>query len=147
MYVFIPVGLRTPYGGIPVRFYLLLIGSYVLLIWIAAAQGERQSLLLRLLDNRFTNWLGDLSYSLYLWHVLVLLTGCELLHYLAPGLTDWWYAQTNPWLGGLATLLMLTLLVGISWLSYAGFERPIQRRLRRLHGLHRGRRLPVKQEE
>ncbi len=37
---------------------LLLIGSYILLIWIAAAQGERQSPLLRLLDNRFANWLG-----------------------------------------------------------------------------------------
>lgn len=147
MYVFIPVGLCTPYVGIPVRFYLLLIGSYVLLIWIAAAQSERQSLLLRLLDNRFTNWLGDLSYSLYLWHVLVLLTGCELLHYLAPGLTDWWYAQTNPLLGGLSTLLMLMLLVGISWLSYTGFERPIQRRLRRWQGAKRLWPRPLKQEE
>ena len=65
---------------------LLLIGAYVLLIWLAAAQGDRQSPLLRLLDNRFTNWLGDLSYSIYLLHALVLLTGCELVHYLAPGL-------------------------------------------------------------
>lgn len=126
---------------------LLLIGAYVLLIWIAAAQGERQSPLLRLLDNRFTNWLGDLSYSIYLWHALVLLTGCELLHYLAPELTDWWYAQTNPWLGGLATLVMLTLLVGISWLSYTGFERPIQRRLRRWQGIKWLWSRPVKQEE
>ncbi len=37
---------------------LLLISSYVLLIWISAAQGERRSPLLRLLDSRFTNWLG-----------------------------------------------------------------------------------------
>ena len=37
---------------------LLLISAYVLLIWIAACQGDRQSPLLRLLDNRFTNWLG-----------------------------------------------------------------------------------------
>ena len=37
---------------------LLLIASYVLLIWIAACQGNRQSPLLHLLDNRFTNWLG-----------------------------------------------------------------------------------------
>ncbi|MFC5708371.1 acyltransferase family protein [Aeromonas eucrenophila] len=126
---------------------LLLIGAYVLLIWIAAAQGARQSPLLRLLDNRFTNWLGDLSYSIYLWHVLVLLTGVELIHHLAPGLTDWWYAQTNPWLGGLATLLMLTLLLGISWLSYIGFERPIQRRLRRWQGIKGLWPRPAKQEE
>ena len=30
---------------------LLLISAYVLLIWIAACQGDRQSPLLRLLDN------------------------------------------------------------------------------------------------
>ncbi len=111
---------------------LLLIGAYVLLIWIAAAQGERQSPLLRLLDNRFTNWLGDLSYSIYLLHALVLLTGCELAHYLAPGLTDWWFAQTNPLLGVVATLLMLAVLIGLSTLSYNLLERPLQRRLRRI---------------
>ncbi len=111
---------------------LLLISAYVLLIWIAAAQGDRQSPLLRLLDNRFTNWLGDLSYSIYLLHALVLLTGCELVHSLAPGLTAWWYNQTNPLLGVLATLLMLAVLIGLSALSYTLLERPLQRRLRRL---------------
>ncbi|WP_346205405.1 acyltransferase family protein [Aeromonas salmonicida] len=110
---------------------LLLIGAYVLLIWIAAAQGERQSPLLRLLDNRLTNGLGDLSYSIYLLHVLVLLTGCELIHYLAPGFTEWWYAQTSPLLGVVATLLMLAVLIGLSSLSYNLLERPLQRRLRR----------------
>ncbi len=110
---------------------LLLIGSYGLLIWISAAQEERQSPLLRLLDNRFTNWLGDLSYSIYLLHALVLLNGCELIHYLAPGLTEWWYGQTNPLLGVVATLLMLAVLIGLSALSYNLLERPLQRRLRR----------------
>lgn len=111
---------------------LLLICAYVLLIWIAASQGKRQSPLLRLLDNRFTNWLGDLSYSIYLLHALVLLTGCELIHYLAPELTAWWYAQTNPLLGVVATLLMLTVLIALSAVSYHLFERPLQRRLRRV---------------
>ncbi|MEZ6961058.1 MULTISPECIES: acyltransferase family protein [unclassified Aeromonas] len=111
---------------------LLLICAYVLLIWIAASQGARQSPLLRLLDNRLTNWLGDLSYSIYLLHALVLLTGCELIHYLAPELTAWWYAQTNPLLGVVATLLMLGVLIALSAVSYHLFERPLQRRLRRV---------------
>ncbi|GAB5990954.1 acyltransferase family protein [Aeromonas enteropelogenes] len=111
---------------------LLLICAYVLLIWIAASQGKRQSLLLRLLDNRLTNWLGDLSYSIYLLHALVLLTGCELTHYLAPEFTAWWYAQTNPLLGVAATLLMLGVLIALSAVSYHLFERPLQRRLRRV---------------
>ncbi|UBR43674.1 acyltransferase family protein [Aeromonas veronii] len=110
---------------------LLLIASYVMLIWIAACQGNRQSPLLCFLDNRFTNWLGDLSYSIYLLHALVLLTCCELIHYLAPGLTEWWYGQTNPLLGVVATLLMLAVLIGLSALSYNLLERPLQRRLRR----------------
>lgn len=62
----------------------------------------------------------------------MLLTGCELVHYLAPELTEWWYAQTNPLLGVLATLLMLALLIGLSSLSYTLLERPLQRRLRRI---------------
>lgn len=111
---------------------LLLICAYVLLIWIAASQGARQSPLLRLLDNRLTNWLGDLSYSIYLLHALVLLTGCELIHYLAPEFTAWWYAQTNPLLGVAATLLMLGVLIALSAVSYHLFERPLQRRLRRV---------------
>ncbi|RQM58199.1 acyltransferase family protein [Aeromonas enteropelogenes] len=111
---------------------LLLICAYVLLIWIAASQGKRQSPLLLLLDNRFTNWLGDLSYSIYLLHALVLLTGCELIHYLAPELTAWWYAQTNPLLGVVATLLMLAVLIALSAVSYHLFERPLQRHLRRV---------------
>ncbi|WP_421199167.1 acyltransferase family protein [Aeromonas enteropelogenes] len=111
---------------------LLLICAYVLLIWIAASQGKRQSPLLHLLDNRLTNWLGDLSYSIYLLHALVLLTGCELIHYLAPEFTAWWYAQTNPLLGVAATLLMLGVLIALSAVSYHLFERPLQRRLRRV---------------
>lgn len=111
---------------------LLLICAYVLLIWVAASQGKRHSLLLRLLDNRLTNWLGDLSYSIYLLHALVLLTGCELIHYLAPEFTAWWYAQTNPLLGVAATLLMLGVLIALSAVSYHLFERPLQRRLRRV---------------
>lgn len=111
---------------------LLLICAYVLLIWIAASQGKRQSPLLHLFDNRLTNWLGDLSYSIYLLHALVLLTGCELIHYLAPEFTAWWYAQTNPLLGVAATLLMLAVLIALSAVSYHLFERPLQRRLRRV---------------
>lgn len=125
---------------------LLLIGAYVLLIWIAAAQEGRQSPLLRLLDNRVTNWLGDLSYSIYLLHALVLLTGCEFVHYLAPEFTAWWYAQTNPLLGGAATLLMLGVLIAFSAVSYHLFERPLQRRLRRWHRLE-GWPRSVKQED
>ena len=78
---------------------LLLISAYVLLNLDCRLPGRSPEPAAAPPGQPLHQLAGDLSYSIYLLHALVLLTGCELVHSLAPGLTAWWYAQTNPLLG------------------------------------------------
>lgn len=112
---------------------LALIVAYALLVYAAAIQQPRQSPVFSLLENRFTRWLGDLSFSVYLWHTVLLLAGVELLNWLAPATLASWYAQTG-WLAallGIGGFVLLTLAV--SAISYHCFERPVQHWLRQWH--------------
>ncbi|MBZ6068185.1 acyltransferase [Aeromonas schubertii] len=106
--------------------------AFVALVWIAASQTLRDTRVFSLLENRVTRLLGDLSYSIYLWHAVLLLTGLELAHYLAPEAVEAWFGVTDPASGVLAVALFMVLLWGLSWCSYHGIERPAQRALRRL---------------
>lgn len=81
-----------------------------MLVLIAARQGSVWT------GSRFAQWLGDCSYSLYLWHWPF----AVLLVYL-----DW---QGQP--GAIAAGLALTLLCG--WLSYRLIEIPTRNGLNRL---------------
>nr|WP_087134584.1 acyltransferase family protein [Micrococcus lylae] len=65
-----------------------------------------------LLTNRVATWLGDISYSLYLWHFPVFVFG----H--AWGLVD----------GLLSSVLAMAVSVLLAWASYHGVEQPFRRR-------------------
>ncbi|ENY72439.1 acyltransferase [Aeromonas diversa CDC 2478-85] len=106
--------------------------SFVALVWFAASQTERETTGFLLLENRFTRLMGDLSYSIYLWHAVLLLAGLELLHYLAPETVEAWYRVTDPLTTLAVVTLVMLLLWGLSWCSYRYIERPAQRSLRRL---------------
>lgn len=114
---------------------LSLMSTYVfmtLLVGISAVQMQPKQLFIRILDNRFTQFLGDISYSVYLWHAVLLLAGTEVIHYIAPEKLAWWYEQTS-WTAGLIGItLFLAITVAVSTLSYHGIERPAQRWLRNL---------------
>lgn len=109
---------------------LAVVSSFVLLVFVAAVQQPRQGLF-GVLENRFSNWLGDLSYSLYLWHAVILLVGVEVLHRWLPVALDQWYAQQNIGLSllGVAAVVLFMLLVSAA--SYYQFERPLQSWLRK----------------
>lgn len=112
---------------------LSLMSTYVfmtLLVGISAVQMQPKQMFIRILDNRFTQFLGDISYSVYLWHAVLLLAGTELIHYIAPEKLAWWYEQTS-WTAGLIGITaFLAITVVVSTLSYHGIERPAQRLLR-----------------
>jgi peptidoglycan/LPS O-acetylase OafA/YrhL len=64
--------------------------------------------------NKVTDFLGDISYSLYLIHGFV---GCQFLYFTAR------YTDTFPEKIGLLSLVF-AMSIGASWLFYKAFEVP-----------------------
>ena len=77
------------------------------------------------INNRFTTWLGEISYSMYLFHPIVFYTLFVLLR-----------DQRMPWLANahLSVYLLLSMLgsVAIAAIIYYGVEKPMIRLGRRL---------------
>jgi peptidoglycan/LPS O-acetylase OafA/YrhL len=77
------------------------------------------------INNRFTTWLGEISYSMYLFHPIVVYTLFVLLR-----------DQRMPWLANahLSVYLLLSMLgsVAIAAIIYYGVEKPMIRLGRRL---------------
>ena len=77
---------------------------------IAAGTGTVQQVKLAPLTNPFSSYVGDLSYSLYLWHLPVIILGTSL------------WGSATPTLAALGTTLVI-----VSMYSYHLFENPIRR--------------------
>lgn len=69
-----------------------------------------------LLRGPLVRGLGNLSYGIYLWHLIVLLA------------VQRWLAPASPWT---TAVLVLALTVLLAWASWRGLERPIMQRVRR----------------
>ena len=76
------------------------------------AAGPAPSAVGRLLSWRPATWLGDLSYSIYLWHWPVLVL---------------WAARTGPHRGPLETVALLGVVLALSAASYHLVENPVRR--------------------
>ncbi|MEI8593687.1 acyltransferase family protein [Photobacterium sp. Hal280] len=107
---------------------------FALLVLVAANQQNRSSLLLGLLDNKVTQFLGDISYSIYLWHSVLLLAGVEVIHHINPDWTVWWYAQTSLVTVLTGIFLFTAVLICVSTFSYYLFERPLMKWMREVGG-------------
>lgn len=83
------------------------------LVW-AVYNGSRLGRLL--FSNRVVHFLGSVSYSLYLWHFVVM-----------QQLTDRWGAGYVDMAGIPKFLLTLVIVLAVSWLSYWFIERPFFR--------------------
>lgn len=111
---------RDPLGGI-----LLVLSPYVLtglvfpLLIMALALAETK---LGLLGRRW-GWLGDISYSCYLWHFPLQL-GAIMLVYLAGISREVFYSPFG-------LVAFFGVLIGISFASHRWFEMPVQKWLRR----------------
>ncbi|MDA0147677.1 acyltransferase family protein [Vibrio sp. LaRot3] len=103
----------------------------VLLVGIGAIQTNSRTWLMKVIDNRITQYLGDVSYSLYLWHAVILLAGVEIVHRFYPEPLDWWYQQQDWQTGFLVIAVFIALSLIVSSLSYHLIERPAQRLIRK----------------
>lgn len=93
----------TSSAGVPVPWVALAVIGTAAVIWADAPAGERS-----LLGNRMSRWLGDISYSLYLWHFPVLIFAAAVF-----GASGWVAAACIP--------VMLVL----AHMSYKFVERPV----------------------
>jgi peptidoglycan/LPS O-acetylase OafA/YrhL len=100
------------------------VAFYVLILWVVATVFHPASLTTRLLETRLLRFIGRISYSLYLWHVMIF--------YL---LRDVLFGANGP-LGHLAghrTYILLerpfrlALSFGVATLSYYYIEKPLIR--------------------
>ncbi|MBN9612237.1 MAG: acyltransferase [Actinobacteria bacterium] len=98
--------LVQPVMALPFPWVLPAVLGAVLVVWAAAPVGPRS-----LLGNRVARWFGDISYSLYLWHLPVYVFAISV------------FGQSP--MVGLACLLVM---VGLSALSHRFVERPFIRR-------------------
>nr|WP_280174680.1 acyltransferase [Enterovibrio nigricans] len=120
------------HAGASIQQGVIVYALFGLLVLFGANQEKRRSLFLDTFDNRATRFLGDISYSLYLWHAVVLLVGVEVVNYLAPEFLSWWYEQTAGYYLALSMVLFTAFLITLSTLTYRFIERPALKALRRV---------------
>ena len=81
----------------------------------------------RVLNHAAPRFLGEVSYSIYLIHYVLVLVAFGVAA-MAGDVVNVagapWIGAPNAWAGDLATILFLGLVVGVSALSYRFIERP-----------------------
>ena len=93
-------------------FWVLVPVSAAATLLLVTRFGAPSMWLVRGLQMRWLRWLGDCSYSVYLWHWPVLIVVTQFSH--KPG----------PWLTG----ALLLASVGLGWVSYRWVEQPFLQR-------------------
>jgi peptidoglycan/LPS O-acetylase OafA/YrhL len=103
---------------------LVFIPVFLLLVLSAAYNTGRVK---RFLSNRFLQWLGNISYSVYLMQFPLMLLVIVSLPYLGITWNGVYSLHLPYWQAAISCILFLAILIGISALSYQYFERPFRR--------------------
>jgi peptidoglycan/LPS O-acetylase OafA/YrhL len=102
---------------------LAFIPVFLLLVLSAAYNTGRVK---RFLGNRFLQWLGDISYSVYLMQFPLMLLIIVLLPHFGISWNGPYSLHLPYWQAALWCLLFLAALIGISAVSYHYIERPLR---------------------
>jgi len=103
---------------------LVFIPVFLLLVLSAAYNTGRVK---RFLGNRFLQWLGDISYSVYLMQFPLMLLVIALLPHFGISWNGPYSLHLPYWQAALSCLLFLAALIGISAVSYQLIERPFRK--------------------
>lgn len=106
---------------------LVVIPGFILTILVGASRDTRpkRTKRIRLLASRQMVWLGDVSYSYYMVHALV-------LGGLALALSHFGLTTTSAWIGSIIVVGFLILSLLVAWFAWRVIERPGQRALFKL---------------
>ena len=83
------------------------------------------------LSNRVSRWLGDISFSVFLYHLLILHVVMNAMGLTPPAGQDDLNSQANWALIGELTLIVVPASLVVAWLSTVLVERPFRARFRR----------------
>jgi peptidoglycan/LPS O-acetylase OafA/YrhL len=103
---------------------LVFIPVFLLLVLSAAYNTGRVK---RFLSNRFLQWLGNISYSVYLMQFPLMLLVIVSLPYLDITWNGVYSLHLPYWQAAICCILFLAVLIGISALSYQYIERPFRK--------------------
>jgi peptidoglycan/LPS O-acetylase OafA/YrhL len=123
---------------------LVFIPVFLLLVLSAAYNTGRVR---RFLGNRFLQWLGDISYSVYLMQFPLMLLVIALLPRLGISWKGPYSLHLPYWQAAISCILFLAVLIGISALSYQYIERPFRKlingKIRGINWMPYNRAIPV----
>lgn len=103
---------------------LVFIPVFLLLVLSAAYNTGRVK---RFLDTRILQWLGDISYSVYLMQFPLMLLVIALLPRMGISWNGPYSLHLPYWQAALCCIVFLAALIGISALSYQFIERPFRK--------------------
>ena len=123
---------------------LVFIPVFLLLVLSAAYNTGRVK---RFLSNRFLQWLGDISYSVYLMQFPLMLLVIGSLPHFGISWNGPYSLHLPYWQAAISCILFLAVLIGISALSYHYIERPfrnlINGKFRKINWMPYNRAIPV----
>ena len=123
---------------------LVFIPVFLLLVLSAAYNTNRVK---RLFSNRFLQWLGNISYSVYLMQFPLMLLVIGSLPHFGISWKGPYSLHLPYWQAALCCLLFLAVLIGISALTYHYIERPFRKlingKFRRISWMPYNRAIPV----
>ncbi len=113
--------------------------AFATTVFVFAAQSE--GVVSRFLNTSLLRFLGKLSYSIYMVHMIVFTVAAVLAHYILkmPSIVveregaDLVRYINTPW-ADLITFGLLVIVVGFSWITYTWVEAPWRDRFRRWSG-------------